>query len=93
MVKSKSKSTVPLSAVQIETLRAIHDRGPLYDGDVPSKAIRDELLEMDLIEKVVVGGEQGFQACTYFGSSVLESISHEIGRLKMFKPTKDRGKE
>ena len=59
---------------QIETLKAIHDQGPLFDGDIPSKAARDYLLITGLVSKVVVKGEQGFNACTYKGSRVLRLI-------------------
>lgn len=52
---------------QRDTIRAAYRSGPLYDGDVPSKAARDELLQGGFIAKVVVKGEDGFNACTYKG--------------------------
>lgn len=66
-----------------DTLRACHDAGPLWDGDVPSKAHRDDLLEVGAIAKVVVRGEEGFNACTYRGRSLLkalEAIPQKSGR-------------
>jgi hypothetical protein len=60
---------------QIETLKAIHDQGPLFDGDVPSKTARDFLLSTGLVTKIVVKGEQGFNACTYKGSKVLKLVN------------------
>lgn len=56
------------------TLDAIVTRGPLYDGDIPSKSDRDALLGHGVIEKVVVKGEQGYQAANYFGWAVWKSL-------------------
>lgn len=50
-----------------DTLIALIERGPLFDGDVPSKVERDELLESGLAVRVVVSGEDGFTAATYSG--------------------------
>lgn len=52
-----------------DTIRAAFTAGPLYDGDVPSKSGRDALLEDGMIAKVVVKGEEGFNACTYRGAA------------------------
>lgn len=54
----------------MDTFNAIVNRGPLYDGDVPSKSERNTLLELGLIDKVIVKGEDGFQACNYLGFAV-----------------------
>lgn len=54
----------------IDTIKAAFARGPLYDGDVPSKAGRDWCLEHDLIAKVIVRGEWGYNALTYKGAWV-----------------------
>jgi hypothetical protein len=56
------------------TLQACHNKGPLYDGDVPSKAERDELLRNTLLSKVVVRGDQGYNACTQKGFWVLKVL-------------------
>jgi hypothetical protein len=50
-----------------DTIRAAFKNGPLFDGDVPSKTDRDQLLEEGFIAKVVVKGEEGYNACTYKG--------------------------
>lgn len=52
----------------IDTVTALFERGPLFDGDVPSKSERDWLLENDYCEKVVVKGEDGYNACTHKGA-------------------------
>lgn len=41
--------------------------GPLHDGDVPSKSGRDSLVSDGFIAKVVVKGDDGFNALTYSG--------------------------
>lgn len=54
-----------------EALYQLHKNGPVWDGDVISKADRTELLRIGACAKVVMKGEQGFNACTYFGSELL----------------------
>lgn len=54
----------------VDCIKAAFARGPLYDGDVPSKAGRDWCLEQDLIAKVIVRGEWGYNALTYKGAWV-----------------------
>lgn len=53
--------------------------GPLADGDLVSKAGRDFLLEEGLMTKVLVNGEQGYQALTYkaFDLKRIYYIAHE----------------
>lgn len=49
-------------------------KGPTYDGDVISKAGRDELLDKKLAAKVVLSKcEWGFQAATYLGAHVCKA--------------------
>lgn len=50
------------------SLRVFFTNGPLFDGDVPSKTERTELVEAGYVAKIVVKGEEGFNACTYRGS-------------------------
>jgi hypothetical protein len=59
-----------MSAGERETVLAAYKHGPLYDGDVPSKASRDLLLRDGLIAKVVVKGADGYNALTYRGRDV-----------------------
>lgn len=51
-----------------DCLFAAYRHGPLFDGDVPSKAGRNSLLEKGYMAKVVVKGEDGFNACTNKGA-------------------------
>lgn len=57
-----------------DCIRAAFLNGPLDDGDVPSKSGRDALLENDYISKVVVKGEEGFNALTYKGARAYRLI-------------------
>jgi hypothetical protein len=50
-----------------DTIKACYLKGPLFDGDIPSKIARDKLIEKGFIAKVVVKGEDGFNACTQKG--------------------------
>jgi hypothetical protein len=60
-----------LSPSARETLLCLVKLGPTYDGAVPSKVGRDELLEKKLAAKIVIANcEDGFQAATYLGARV-----------------------
>lgn len=58
----------------IDTIMAAFARGPMHDGDVPSKTGRDWCLEHDLIAKVIVRGEWGYNALTYKGAWVYKVL-------------------
>jgi hypothetical protein len=51
----------------LDTLIGLVERGPLADGDVPSKAGRNCLIEWGLAVRTVVKGEEGYQAATMDG--------------------------
>lgn len=53
-----------LTGAEKDTLIALVEQGPLWDGDVPSKQGRDSLVRRGLAVKVVVKGEDGWQAAT-----------------------------
>lgn len=60
-----------LSGAAKDTLVCLCKHGPTWDGDVPSKSGRDELLEKEMAAKIVLkNNEQGYQAATYKGSRV-----------------------
>ena len=50
-----------------DTLRVMHQSGPLFDGDIPSKTARDSLLSMGYVAKIVAKGQDGQNACTQKG--------------------------
>lgn len=56
-----------MNGAELETLIALVERGPLWDGDVPSKSGRDALILQGLAARIVVRGEDGWQAATYAG--------------------------
>ena len=64
-----------LTGAEIDTIKAAYLKGPLYDGDVPSKSARDELVSSGFMEKVIVRGEEGFNACTYKGAELFRLLS------------------
>lgn len=53
---------------------ASFEHGPLDDGDVPSKSARSSLVERGYMSKVVVKGEEGYNACTYKGAKAYRLI-------------------
>jgi hypothetical protein len=57
-----------------DTLYGMFKNGPLYDGDVCSKQGRDRLLDKDYCAKVVVKGQDGFNACTYKGQRLYKCL-------------------
>jgi hypothetical protein len=71
-----------------EQLYQLHARGPVWDGDVVSKSQRTELLDIGACAKVCVKGEEGFNACTYFGRSLLRIYEWLYGSLPGTEPIK-----
>lgn len=59
-----------LTEEETANLYAIFHSGPLHDGEIPSKQGRDMLLSKGLVEKIVVKGDDGFNACTHKGAWV-----------------------
>lgn len=75
-----------LSGTAKDTLVCLCKHGPTWDGDVPSKSGRDELLSKGYAAKICMGdqwqkvqrgrleqmshAEEGYQAATYFGRRV-----------------------
>jgi hypothetical protein len=58
-----------MAADERDVIESAFKSGPLWDGDVPSKLGRDKLLRDGFISKVVMKGEEGYNALTYKGSS------------------------
>jgi hypothetical protein len=65
-----------LDGAAIDTLHALFVNGPLYDGDIPSKRGRDFLVENDLVARITVKGEAGYNACTHFGDKMYKFHRH-----------------
>ena len=64
-----------------ESLYQLCSRGPVWDGDVISKSCRDTLLDLGACAKVLVKGEDGFNAATYFGSYLLSVFDWLYGPM------------
>lgn len=57
-----------------DTLIALVEQGPLWDGDLPSKTGRDSLIERGLAVQVIVKGCDGWQAATYAGRDAYKNL-------------------
>lgn len=63
-----------MNGAQLDTLIGLVERGPLWDGDVPSKSGRDDLIDMGLAVRVVAKGADGYTAATYKGRDAYKSM-------------------
>lgn len=63
-----------LNGGEIDTLVALIERGPLWDGDLPSKTGRDSLIEKGLAAKIVYKCSDGYQAATYAGRDAYKAL-------------------
>jgi hypothetical protein len=59
-----------LSPGQREVLRQLLFQGPVWDGNIISKADRDDLISSGLATRCCFMGEQGYTAATYIAFSV-----------------------
>jgi hypothetical protein len=59
-----------MSSAQREVLQQLVMTGPVWDGDVASKAARDDLLQAGLASRACVKGEQGYTVANYRGYDV-----------------------
>lgn len=63
-----------MNGAEKDTLVALIEAGPLWDGDVPSKSGRDALIEAGLAVRVVVRCRDGFTAATYRGRNAYQDL-------------------
>lgn len=66
-----------LSSNALEVLIGLHRYGPLYDGDVPSKSGRDELLDLGLCDKIIVSGNAVPEACPKYVKKPTNTIEDQ----------------
>lgn len=73
-----------LSSAAREVLRQFYISGPVFDGDLASKAGRDELESFGMAARCVVKGEQGYNVCLYKGFWALRivELTHPMGIAK-----------
>lgn len=79
------------SVLTPDTLSALVEKGPLEDGDVPSKTERNQLIKDGLAVRILVKGEDGNTAATYFGRDVYKYIfgkSDSVREAKAFRQAK-----
>lgn len=75
--------TMPLSGAAIEVLHCLFIHGPTWDGDVPSKSGRDELVTLGL-----AGRFEGYQFLT--GQGMRLALANGINRKKETRRRKER---
>ncbi len=56
-----------LSAQHREVLLQLCIKGPVYDGDIISKAARDDLIKWGLASRAVFKAQQGYAVANYTG--------------------------
>jgi hypothetical protein len=56
-----------------ESLSQLVNHGPVHDGDVIAKSLRDDLIHWGLAQRVCVKGEQGYTGANYVGWDVLRA--------------------
>jgi hypothetical protein len=61
-----------------DTLCALVERGPVWDGNIPSKYERNVLIERGYAVRVINNGEEGFTAATPLGMQLY--INHVGGK-------------
>jgi len=63
-----------MKGAEIDTLIALVEHGPLWDGDVPSKSGRDDLIQKGFAARVLVKGDDGYTAATYRGRDAYKEL-------------------
>ena len=69
------------TADAVVSLKALYNSSPLLDGDIPSKAGLYKLIENGYASKIIVKGQDGYNACTYKGAiayKVVKCINAEV---------------
>lgn len=69
------EQAIEMDFTHYEVLWQCQNKGPVWDGDVISKSHRSDMLEIGAISKVWVKGEDGFNACTYYGGSLIRILN------------------
>ena len=59
-----------MTPAQREELKLLIEKGPVWDGDVLSKATRDDLLRLGLASRAVIKKNQGYTVANYHGWDV-----------------------
>lgn len=70
------KSSVNRGEFCFDTLCALVEQGPVWDGNIPSKSGRNALIERGYAVRVINNGEEGFTAATPTGMQLY--INHVL---------------
>ncbi|SAK59606.1 hypothetical protein AWB81_01868 [Caballeronia arationis] len=57
-----------------ETIIALIERGPVGDGDIPSKVARDELMSRGFAARVIVNQKEAGNVATYAGRELYKQL-------------------
>lgn len=57
-----------------DTFHALMRHGPVWDGDIPSKTGRDELLTLGLAVRCCLKSAHGYTALSYLGGTFCELL-------------------
>lgn len=71
-----------------DTLIALVEKGPVWDGNIPSKAGRDQLIDLGMAVRVIFKGEDGFTAATYLGSQLYKYCHGNASTIEEAKATR-----
>lgn len=74
-----------MTGAEIDTLIALVENGPLWDGEVPSKSGRDILIQKGLAVRVVVQLQDGYTAATCAGRDAYKDRYGGEGTMKEAK--------
>lgn len=77
-----------LTGAELDTLIALVEQGPLWDGDIPSKTGRDGLMACGFAARVIVRGEDGWQAATYSGRDVYKAHFGQADTIREARATR-----
>lgn len=65
------ETALSLSSGAYEVLRQLNTQGPVWDGDLISKSGRTQCLHIGAAAKIICNGDDGYQACTYYGRQLI----------------------
>ena len=82
-----------MTGAEIDCLVALVEIGPLWDGDIPSKCGRDDLIDRGLAVRVIVKGADGYTAATYAGRDAYKrhfgtALGGEAGTIEEAKASR-----
>jgi len=74
--KKCEEIALSLDVGEIEAVQSLFESGPLFDGETISPNLMKRLLDRNLAVKIVIEGEDGYNACTHTGAWVWRYLKH-----------------